>query len=89
MSIAAGSASEVEYQLILARDLHYMQDEKYRELNEQVNEDNIAIPSMEKEKGTGKGDVGSKTTLRRGYDIVRSVSWQDNPDWMPRVRFTM
>ncbi|MFW6148099.1 MAG: four helix bundle protein [Thermodesulfobacteriota bacterium] len=38
MSIAAGSASEVEYQLILARDLHYMQDEKYRELNEQVNE---------------------------------------------------
>ena len=38
MSIAAGSASEVEYQLILVRDLHYMQDEKYRELDEQVNE---------------------------------------------------
>ena len=38
MSIAAGSASEVEYQVLLARDLDYMQDETYRELNQQVNE---------------------------------------------------
>ncbi len=38
MSIAAGSASEVEYQLLLAYDLDYMQDETYRELNQQVNE---------------------------------------------------
>jgi len=38
MSIAAGSASEVEYQLLLACDLDYMQDEIYRELNQQVNE---------------------------------------------------
>ena len=38
MSIAAGSASEVEYQLLLACDLNYIQDEKYRELNQQVNE---------------------------------------------------
>ena len=38
MSIAAGSASEVEYQLLLAYDLNYIQDETYRELNQQVNE---------------------------------------------------
>ncbi|PXF55073.1 MAG: diversity-generating retroelement protein bAvd family protein [Deltaproteobacteria bacterium] len=38
MSIAAGSVSEVEYQLLLACDLDYMQDETYRELNQQVNE---------------------------------------------------
>jgi four helix bundle protein len=38
MSIAAGSASEVEYQLLLAFDLNYIQDEKYREINRQVNE---------------------------------------------------
>ena len=38
MSIAGGSASEVEYQLLLACDLNYIQDETYRELNQQVNE---------------------------------------------------
>ena len=38
MSIAGGSASEVEYQLLLAYDLNYIQDETYRELNQQVNE---------------------------------------------------
>ncbi len=38
MSIAAGSANEVEYQLLLACDLNYIQDEKYRELNQQINE---------------------------------------------------
>lgn len=38
MSIAAGSASEVEYQLLLACNLDYMQDATYRELNQQVNE---------------------------------------------------
>ena len=38
MNIAAGSASEVEYQLLLAFDLNYIQNEKYSELNEQVNE---------------------------------------------------
>jgi len=38
MSIAARSVSEVEYQLLLACDLDYMQDETYRELNQQVNE---------------------------------------------------
>jgi len=38
MSIAAGSASEVEYLLLLAYDLNYMQDVTYRELNQDVNE---------------------------------------------------
>ena len=38
MSIAAGSASEVEYQLLLACDLNYIQDKTYGELNQQVNE---------------------------------------------------
>jgi four helix bundle protein len=38
MSIAGGSASEVEYQLLLAYDLNYIQDETYRELNQQVND---------------------------------------------------
>jgi len=38
MSIAAGSASEVEYQLLLACDLNYIQDETHRELNQEVNE---------------------------------------------------
>lgn len=38
MSIAAGSASEVEYQLLLACDLKYIQSQLYRELNQQVND---------------------------------------------------
>ena len=38
MSIAAGSASEVEYQLLLAFDLSYIQNETHKELNQQVNE---------------------------------------------------
>jgi four helix bundle protein len=38
LGIAAGSASEVEYQLILSRDLGYLQPEKHAELDVQVNE---------------------------------------------------
>lgn len=38
MNIAAGSISEVEYQLILARDLGYVPEDSYNQLNEQVNE---------------------------------------------------
>ena len=38
LSIAAGSASEAEYQLLLARDLGYMQETVYKKLDEQVNE---------------------------------------------------
>jgi len=38
MGIAAGSASEVEYQLLLARDLKYIRGETHREISQQVNE---------------------------------------------------
>ena len=38
LSIAAGSASESEYQLLLARDLRYLQPEVHRQLDDQVNE---------------------------------------------------
>jgi four helix bundle protein len=38
LSIAAGSASEVEFQALLAHDLGYLSDEAYERLNTQVNE---------------------------------------------------
>lgn len=38
LSIAGGSASEVEYQLLLARDLGYLPDEVHRRLDAQINE---------------------------------------------------
>jgi four helix bundle protein len=38
LSIAAGSASESEYQLLLARDLGYLQPDAHRLLDEQVTE---------------------------------------------------
>jgi len=36
--IAAGSASEAEYQILLARDLGYIPDENHQSLDDQVNE---------------------------------------------------
>jgi len=38
MSIAAGSATEVEYQLLLASDLGYLGKDLYAQLNNDVNE---------------------------------------------------
>jgi four helix bundle protein len=38
LSIAAGSASEAEYQLLLARDLEYLPHDVHRQLDDQVNE---------------------------------------------------
>lgn len=38
LSIAAGSASEVEYQTLLARDLGYLSEDDYGRLNAHVNE---------------------------------------------------
>ena len=38
LSIAAGSASESEYQLLLARDLGYLQSDTHQKLDDQVNE---------------------------------------------------
>jgi four helix bundle protein len=37
-SIAAGSASEAEYQLLLARDLEYLDAETHRQLDQQLSE---------------------------------------------------
>jgi four helix bundle protein len=38
LSIAGGSASEVEYQLLLAHDLNLLDDEPYRQLDAQIKE---------------------------------------------------
>ena len=38
LSIAAGSASEVEYQLLLARDLGYLREGAHPQLDAQANE---------------------------------------------------
>ena len=38
LSIAIGSASEVEYFLLLAKDLNYVAENDYEKLNEHVNE---------------------------------------------------
>jgi four helix bundle protein len=38
LSIAAGSASEVEYQILLSRDLGYVDEDAYQTLSQQVNE---------------------------------------------------
>jgi four helix bundle protein len=38
LGIAAGSASEVEYQLLLARDLGYLPDELHHQLDAAINE---------------------------------------------------
>jgi len=38
LSIAAGSATEAEYQILLARDLSYLPADSHRQLDAQVNE---------------------------------------------------
>lgn len=38
LSMAAGSSSEIDYQLLLARDLTYLSDENYREYQAAVTE---------------------------------------------------
>ncbi len=38
LRMAAGSASEVEYQLLLARDLGYLPDEVHYQLDAEINE---------------------------------------------------
>ena len=37
LQIAAGSATELEYHLLLARDLHFLTDTDYRELNDELS----------------------------------------------------
>ena len=38
LTIAAGSASEVEYHLLLAHDLNYLSHSEYRQLDAEINE---------------------------------------------------
>jgi four helix bundle protein len=38
LQIARGSASEVEYQVFLARDLHYLHEQEFRRLSFQADE---------------------------------------------------
>lgn len=38
LQVAMGSASELEYHLLLARDLKYLGLQKHKDLNEQVSE---------------------------------------------------
>jgi len=38
MSIAAGSSSEAEYQLLLARDLGYLSPRTYKDLQTEISE---------------------------------------------------
>jgi four helix bundle protein len=46
LQIAAGSASEVEYLLLLARDLRLMSDQEYRNLNSRVCEVKRMLASL-------------------------------------------
>jgi four helix bundle protein len=46
--IATGSASELEYHLILAHDLGYIKDEDYPELNSTINEIQRMLHGFEK-----------------------------------------
>jgi len=51
LSIAAGSASEAEYQLLLARDLSYLKDDPHRSLHDQVNEVKRMLNSLIRKLG--------------------------------------
>ncbi len=52
LSVAIGSASEVEYFLLLAKDLNYVSLSNYEKLNEQVNEVKRKLISLLKKVGT-------------------------------------
>jgi len=46
LQIAVGSASELEYQLLLAHDLHYLCDPDYQRLETQVIEVKRMLSSL-------------------------------------------
>jgi four helix bundle protein len=58
--IAGGSASELEYQLILAHDLGYMGDEIYPELNSEINEIKRMLNGFEKAVQANSKNLRSK-----------------------------
>ena len=59
LSIAAGSASESEYQLLLARDLGYLQPDVHRPLDDQVNEVKRMLNVFSVIVSLGIGDVST------------------------------
>jgi four helix bundle protein len=55
LNIALGSANESEYFLLLSKDLHYLQVEKFEELNKLINEIKaILIALINKVRGIAK-----------------------------------
>jgi four helix bundle protein len=46
LAIAMGSASELEYHLLLARDLHFLNDESYGELSQGVTDVKRMLASL-------------------------------------------
>jgi four helix bundle protein len=46
LQIAMGSAYEIDYQLILAKDLNYIQNEKYLTLSEETNKIQRKLASL-------------------------------------------
>ena len=58
--IAGGSASELEYQLILAHDLGYIGDEIYPDLNSDINEIKRMLVGFEKAVKANSKNLKSK-----------------------------
>ena len=58
--IAGGSASELEYQLILAHDLGYIDDEIYPKLNSEINEIKRMLNGFEKAVQANSKNLKSK-----------------------------
>lgn len=48
LNIASGSASELEYQTLLSRDLRYINDETYKDITEKVIEVKKMLSSLSK-----------------------------------------
>jgi four helix bundle protein len=46
LNVALGSANEAEYFLLLSRDLKYLIEEKFLELNENINEINAMLIAL-------------------------------------------
>ena len=58
--IAGGSASELEYHLILAHDLGYINDELYPKLNSEINEIKRMLNGFEKAVQANSKNLKSK-----------------------------
>jgi four helix bundle protein len=46
LNISLGSANETEYFLLLSKDLHYLAEENYTELNDNINEIKAMLISL-------------------------------------------